>query len=72
MARWGMPSPALALEANVSDSWRVTLLKGVLTHWHRAFGQENRRIETLILFLGNEQLPDGNGCVTIRILGNLS
>jgi putative SOS response-associated peptidase YedK len=60
MARWGMPSPVVALKGRNSDSG-VTNIRNVRSpHWRRWLGTENRCVVPWTSFSENEVLPDGS------------
>src|ERR1700756_3996848 len=59
MARWGMPSPLLALKGRNNDSG-VTNIRNVSSpHWRRWLGVESRCVVPFSSFSENEALPDG-------------
>ena len=59
MARWGMPSPAFALEGKNAD-YGVTNIRNVKSHhWRRWLGIGNRCLVPFTSFSENEHLPDG-------------
>src|SRR6266478_3801789 len=58
-ARWGMPSPAFALQGKKTDPG-VTNIRNVKSpHWRRWLGVENRCVVPWTSFSENEVLPDG-------------
>ncbi len=60
MARWGMPSPAFALEGKKTDPG-VTNVRNVKSpHWRRWLGVENRCVVPFTSFSENEVLADGS------------
>ena len=60
MARWGMPSPLLALKGRNSDSG-VTNIRNVSSpYWRRWLGVESRCVVPFSSFSENEALPDGS------------
>ena len=59
MARWGMPSPILALKGRNCDPG-VTNVRNVSSpHWRRWLGLESRCLVPFTSFSENEVLPDG-------------
>jgi putative SOS response-associated peptidase YedK len=60
MARWGMPSPALALKGRNSDSGVTNIRNAASPHWRRWLGVENRCVVPFTSFSENEALPDGS------------
>jgi len=59
LARWGMPSPAIALKGRNCDGG-VTNIRNVSSpHWRRWLGIENRCVVPFTSFSENEALPDG-------------
>jgi putative SOS response-associated peptidase YedK len=59
MARWGMPSPILALKGRNSDPG-VTNVRNVKSpHWRRWLGVESRCVVPFTSFSENEHLADG-------------
>ncbi len=59
-ARWGMPSPVVALKGRNSDPG-VTNVRNVSSpHWRRWLGVENRCVVPFTSFSENEVLPDGS------------
>lgn len=60
MARWGMPSPALALKGRNSDPG-VTNVRNVKSpHWRRWLGPDSRCLVPFTSFSENEVMPDGS------------
>jgi hypothetical protein len=60
MARWGMPSPVLALKGRNSDTG-VTNIRNVKSpHWRRWLGIEHRCVVPFTSFSENEPLADGS------------
>jgi putative SOS response-associated peptidase YedK len=60
MARWGMPSPAFALEGRKADPG-VTNVRNVKSpHWRRWLGVESRCVVPFTSFSENERPPDGS------------
>jgi putative SOS response-associated peptidase YedK len=58
MARWGMPSPVVALKGKKSDPG-VTNVRNVKSpHWRRWLGVESRCVVPFTSFSENEALPD--------------
>ena len=59
MARWGLPSPAFALQGHNSDLG-ITNVRNVKSgHWKRWLGVENRCLVPFTSFSENEALADG-------------
>jgi putative SOS response-associated peptidase YedK len=59
MARWGMPSPALALKGRNADGG-VTNIRDVNSpHWQCGLGISNRCQVPFTTFSENEHLPNG-------------
>ena len=59
MARWGMPSPAFALQGKKSDPG-VTNVRNVKSpHWRRWLGAEHRCVVPFTSFSEHQALPDG-------------
>ena len=59
MARWGMPSPAFALEGRKSDPGVTNVRNLESAHWARWLGPEHRCVVPFTSFSENEVLPDG-------------
>jgi putative SOS response-associated peptidase YedK len=59
MARWGMPSPALALKRRNSDPGVTNVRNTASPHWRRWLGVESRCVVPFASFSENEALPDG-------------
>lgn len=60
LARWGLPSPAFALEGKKTDPG-VTNVRNVKSpHWRRWLGVENRCLVPFTSFSENEVLADGS------------
>ncbi len=59
MARWGMPSPAFALEGKRTDPGVMNIRNVKSGHWRRWLGPENRCLVPFTSFSENEVLPDG-------------
>lgn len=59
MARWGMPSPAFALQGRKSDSGVTNVRNLESAHWKRWLGAEHRCVVPFTSFSENEVLPDG-------------
>ena len=58
MARWGMPTPAFALEGRKSDPGITNVRNVKSAHWRRWLGVENRCVVPFTSFSENEVLPD--------------
>src|SRR3546814_3991629 len=60
MARWGMPSPAFALQGRKTDPG-VTNVRNVKSpHWRRWLGPESRCVVPWTSFSEPEPQPDGS------------
>jgi putative SOS response-associated peptidase YedK len=59
MARWGMPSPALALKGKNFDPGMTNIRNTKLAHWRRWLGIENRCLAPFTSFAENQVMPDG-------------
>jgi len=59
MARWGMPSPVLALRGKNSDPGVTNVRNVASPHWRRWLGVESRCVVPFTSFSENEALPDG-------------
>jgi putative SOS response-associated peptidase YedK len=59
-ARWGMPSPAFALQGRNSDPGVTNIRNLKSPHWRRWLGVENRCVVPFNSFSENEKLPDGS------------
>jgi putative SOS response-associated peptidase YedK len=59
MARWGMPSPAFALEGKKSDPGVTNVRNTKSAHWRRWLGVESRCLVPFTSFSEPEVLPDG-------------
>ena len=58
-ARWGLPSPAFALQGKKAD-YGVTKVRNTASpHWKRWLGVDNRCLVPFTAFAENEVLPDG-------------
>ena len=60
MARWGMPSPAFALQGKKSDPGVTNVRNTKSSHWRRWLGVESRCVVPFTSFAENEVLPDGS------------
>ena len=60
MARWGMPSPVIALEDMKSDPGITNVRNVKSPHWRRWLGIENRCVVPWTSFSENDVLPDGS------------
>ena len=58
-ARWGMPSPAFALQGRNSDSGITNVRNTASAHWRRWLDVEHRCVVPFTSFSENEALPDG-------------
>lgn len=58
-ARWGLPSPAFALQGRNSDSGITNVRNTASAHWKRWLGPANRCLVPLTSFAEPETLPDG-------------
>ena len=59
MARWGMPSPAFALQGRNSDPGVTNIRNLKSPHWRRWLDVDNRCVVPFNSFSENETLPDG-------------
>jgi putative SOS response-associated peptidase YedK len=59
MARWGMPSPAFALQGKKTDPGVTNVRNTKSPHWRRWLGVENRCLVPFTSFSEHEVLPDG-------------
>jgi putative SOS response-associated peptidase YedK len=59
MARWGMPSPVLALKGRNSDPGVTNVRNTASPHWRRWLAPECRCVVPFTSFSENETLPDG-------------
>jgi putative SOS response-associated peptidase YedK len=60
MARWGMPSPAFALQGRKADPGVTNVRNAKSPHWRRWLGIESRCVVPFTSFAENEVLPDGS------------
>ena len=58
-ARWGMPSPAFALEGRKTDPGVTNVRNAKSPHWRRWLGPESRCLVPFTSFSEPETLPDG-------------
>ena len=58
-ARWGLPSPAFALQGRNSDSGITNVRNTASAHWRRWLGPANRCLVPFTSFAEPETLPDG-------------
>ena len=59
MARWGMPSPAFALQGKKTDSGVTNVRNTSSPHWRRWLSPEHRCLVPLTAFSEPERQPDG-------------
>jgi putative SOS response-associated peptidase YedK len=59
MARWGMPSPAFALEGKKTDPGVTNIRNTKSPHWRRWLAPEHRCLVPLTSFSENDRGPDG-------------
>jgi putative SOS response-associated peptidase YedK len=59
MTRWGMPSPAFALQGKKSDPGVTNIRNTKSPHWRRWLGVENRCVVPFSSFAEPELQPDG-------------
>ena len=59
LARWGMPSPAFALEGRKTDPGVTNVRNLSSPHWRRWLGPESRCLVPFTSFSEYERLPDG-------------
>lgn len=60
MARWGMPSPAFALQGKKTDPGVTNVRNTKSPHWRRWLGLESRCLVPFTSFSEPEPLPDGS------------
>jgi putative SOS response-associated peptidase YedK len=60
LARWGMPTPFLALKGRKADSGVTNVRNVASPHWRRWVGVESRCVVPFTSFSENEVLPDGS------------
>jgi putative SOS response-associated peptidase YedK len=60
MARWGMPSPAFALEGKKCDPGVTNVRNTKSSHWRRWLGVESRCLVPFTSFAEHEVLPNGS------------
>jgi putative SOS response-associated peptidase YedK len=60
LARWGMPSPAFALQGKKSDPGVTNVRNAASPHWRRWLAVEHRCVVPFTSFSENEVLPDGS------------
>jgi putative SOS response-associated peptidase YedK len=60
MARWGMPSPKVAIEGRNSDPGVANIRNVASPHWRRWLGVESRCVVPFTSFAENELQPDGS------------
>lgn len=60
MARWGMPSPAFALQGKKSDPGVTNVRNTKSSHWRRWLDVGSRCLVPFTSFAENEVLPDGS------------
>lgn len=60
MARWGMPSPAFALEGKKADKGVTNIRNTKSAHWRRWLGPEHRCLVPFTSFSEPEEQPDGS------------
>ena len=66
-ARWGLPSPAFALQGRNSDAGITNVRNTASAHWKRWLGPANRCLVPFTSFAEPETLPDGKN----KMLGSL-
>ena len=59
MARWGMPSPAFALQGKKTDPGVTNVRNTASPHWRRWLSEEHRCLVPLTAFSEPERQPDG-------------
>src|SRR3954467_8071218 len=59
MARWGMPSPQMALKGRNSDPGVTNIRNANSPHWRRWLGPEHRCLVPFTSFSEPEPQPDG-------------
>lgn len=60
LARWGMPSPAFALQGRKTDPGVTNVRNTNSPHWRRWLGIEHRCLVPFTSFSENEHRPDGS------------
>jgi putative SOS response-associated peptidase YedK len=60
LARWGMPSPAFALQGKKSDPGVTNVRNAASPHWRRWLTLEHRCVVPFTSFSENEVLPNGS------------
>jgi putative SOS response-associated peptidase YedK len=60
LARWGMPTPAFALQGRKSDPGVTNVRNAGSPHWRRWLQRESRCVVPFTSFSENEVLPDGS------------
>ena len=60
LARWGMPSPALALKGRKTDAGVTNVRNTTSPHWRRWLGVEGRCVVPFTSLAEREALPDGS------------
>ncbi|RYI93846.1 MAG: hypothetical protein EON47_20710 [Acetobacteraceae bacterium] len=60
MARWGMPSPAFALQGRKTDPGVTNVRNVASPHWRRWLCVEHRCVVPFTSFSENAALPDGS------------
>lgn len=60
LARWGMPSPAFALQNRKADGGITNVRNTKSSHWRRWLGPDHRCLVPFTSFSENETMPDGS------------
>jgi len=60
MARWGMPSPSVALKGRQTDHGVTNIRNLQSPHWRRWLSAEHRCIVPFTSFSENQHFPDGS------------
>ncbi len=69
MARWGMPSPAFALQGRKTDPGVTNIRNSASPHWRRWLSPAHRCLVPLTSFSENDKGPDGKAVPVWFALG---
>ncbi len=69
MARWGMPSPAFALQGRKTDPGVTNIRNSASPHWRRWLAPAHRCLVPLTSFSENDKGPDGKAVPVWFALG---
>ncbi len=69
MARWGMPSPAFALQGRKTDPGVTNIRNSASPHWRRWLAPAHRCLVPLTSFSENDRGPDGKAVPVWFALG---